>query len=132
MKKIFRLLKKLKNDNFYADIFFSLLFSYVLLFSLSFVISAYFFDKTFGVSLTKDLSKLDCLERYTAKSANPLNIIDFYMNLEYWIASYRLKTSALEKQMCMQSILSHIAEHKKKISVIFVNEKGDVVLKITN
>lgn len=132
MKKAFGFLKKLKSGNFYANIMFSIFFSYALLFVLSFIISAYFIDKTFAVSLTKDLSKLDCSERYTAKSANPLNIIDFYMNLEYWIASYRLKTSVLEKQTCMQSILSHTAEHKKKISVIFVNEKNDIVLKITN
>ena len=96
----------------------------------SFAISIYVVDEAFYVSTSSKIYAAGCQSGKASKTNNPLNIIDFYYNMDYWLASYRFKLPAADEKSCFQIILSSIINSKKGTSVVFVDNDNKVILKL--
>ena len=76
------------------------------------------------------MHEAQCNQQYSKKRANPLNVWDFYSNLDYWLASYRLPASFTNDRECMQLLMNNMIGYKKPVSVVFIGEESKVILKI--
>ena len=106
-----------------------LFFTYVFMVALSFALSIYHFDTALYFSITSKMSAAGCQAKAT-KGANPLDIINFYTNMDYWLASSRIKSTVVNHELCTKIILNTMLESKSSASVVFVDENNKVVLKI--
>jgi hypothetical protein len=79
-----------------------------------------------SIAIRKALYSSNCTKTANFKKANPLNVMDFYMNIEYWLAESRVPSYYLEDKACTAIILDSVRGAGTPVSVVFVDKDGNV------
>ncbi|MDR2259438.1 MAG: hypothetical protein LBE06_00575 [Azoarcus sp.] len=101
---------------------------YILALILSMLVSMYGVDLGVQAKLVKVIHDNNCRVDFPPKrNSHPLRIWDFYINTDYWLAEYRTSTEFLKNDHCLSVVATTLQNIGKPASVVFLNERGDVV-----
>ena len=93
---------------------------YVSLIVMALSISTFYVDERFGHLIDSKMRAAQCEFRGNARSANPLNIADFYFNTHYWLADYRVLSEILDHPVCVSLLLRETEAYGASVRVLVV------------